>query len=123
MRGGAWLGAAYTSRGAQRLFYPLDTRNTNDHGIRKVLGSTVSGIVLLLSKDFIKYVLLANAIAWPLVYFAMTRWLQNYAYASDIEYAWFLAGGVHAAIIAWLTIGAHAVAASRRNPVNAMRQG
>ena len=88
-----------------------------------MLGSTVSGIVLLLSKDFMKYVLLANAIAWPLVYFAMTRWLQNYAYASDIEYAWFLAGGVLAVISAWATIGAHAVAASRRNPVNALRQG
>ena len=98
-------------------------QRTREIGIRKVLGSTVSGIVLLLSKDFMKYILLANAIAWPLAYFAMTRWLQNYAYASDIEFAWFLAGGVLAMIIAWLTIGAHAVAASRRNPVNAMRQG
>ena len=102
--------------------YSIQQR-TREIGIRKVLGSSVSAIVLLLSKDFMKYVLLANAIAWPLAYFAMTRWLQNYAYASDIEFAWFLAGGVLAVIIAWLTIGAHAVAASRRNPVNAMRQG
>lgn len=92
-------------------------------GIRKVLGATVTEIALLLSKDFVKYVLLANVIAWPLAYFAMTRWLQNYAYASEIEFMWFIAGGIVALIIAWLTIGAHAVSASRKNPVNALRQG
>ena len=97
-------------------------QRTREIGIRKVLGATVSEIVLLLSKDFIKYILLANVIAWPLAYFAMSRWLQNYAYASEIEFMWFIAGGVVALIIAWLTIGAHAVSASRRNPVNALRQ-
>ena len=56
-------------------------------------------------------------------YFVMTRWLQNYAYAAPLNFAWFVAGGVVALIIAWLTIGAHAVAASRRNPVNALEAG
>ena len=98
-------------------------QRTREIGIRKVLGAAVTDIVLLLSKDFIKYVLLANVIACPLAYFAMTRWLQNYAYASEIDFMWFIAGGVVALIIAWLTIGAHAVSASRRNPVNALRQG
>ncbi len=98
-------------------------QRTREIGIRKVLGSSISSVVVLLSKDFMKYVLLGNLIAWPLAYFVMTRWLQNYAYAADLNYTWFLAGGVVALVIAWLTIGAHAVAASRRNPVNALRQG
>ena len=92
-------------------------------GIRKVLGATVSDIVLLLSKDFMKYVLLANVIAWPLAYLAMAQWLQNYAYAAEINFVWFVAGGLVALAIAWLTIGAHAIAAAGRNPVNALRQG
>ena len=98
-------------------------QRTREIGIRKVLGSSVSTIVILLSKDFMKYVLLGNLIAWPLDWFVMTRWLQNYAYAADLNYVWFVAGGVVAVVIAWLTIGAHAIAASRRNPVNALRQG
>ena len=98
-------------------------RRTREIGIRKVLGSSISTIVVLLSKDFMKYVLLGNLIAWPLAYFVMTRWLQNYAYAAPLDFAWFVVGGVVALVIAWLTIGAHAVAASRRNPVNALRQG
>ncbi len=98
-------------------------QRTREIGIRKVVGSSISGIVILLSKDFMKYVLWANVIAWPLAYFVMTNWLQNYAYTSDIRYVWFLASGMIALAVAWLTIGAHAVAASRRNPVNALRQG
>lgn len=98
-------------------------QRTREIGIRKVVGSSISGIVILLSKDFMKYVLWANVIAWPLAYFVMTNWLQNYAYTSEIRYGWFLASGMLALAIAWLTIGAHAVAASRRNPVNALRQG
>ncbi len=98
-------------------------QRTREIGIRKVLGAAVSDIVLLLSKDFMKYVLLANAIAWPLAYLAMAQWLQNYAYAAGINFAWFVAGGLAALAIAWLTIGAHALAAAGRNPVNALRQG
>ena len=98
-------------------------QRTREIGIRKVLGSSISSVVVLLSKDFMKYVLLGNLIAWPLAYFVMTRWLQNYAYAATLNLAWFVAGGILALVIAWLTIGAHAVAASRRNPVNELRQG
>ena len=98
-------------------------QRTREIGIRKVVGSSVSGIVVLLSKDFMKYVLWANVIAWPLAWFVMSNWLQNYAYNAEIRYVWFVAGGMLALAIAWLTIGAHAVAASRRNPVNALRQG
>ncbi|MXY47727.1 MAG: FtsX-like permease family protein [Gemmatimonadetes bacterium] len=98
-------------------------QRTREIGIRKVVGSSVSGIVVLLSKDFMKYVILANLIAWPLAYFVMVNWRQNYAYAAALDFTWFLAAGFVALVIAWLTIGVHAVKASRRNPVNALRQG
>ena len=98
-------------------------QRTREIGIRKVLGAAVSDIVLLLSKDFMKYVLLANVIAWPLAYYAMAQWLQNYAYADEINFVWFIAGGIVALAIAWLTIGAHALAAAGRNPADALRQG
>jgi len=88
-----------------------------------VLCADGSDIVLLLSKEFMKYILRANVIAWPLAYFAMTRWLQNYAYSAGIGFAWFIAGSVVALVIAWLTFGAHALAAAGRNPVNALRHG
>ena len=98
-------------------------QRTREIGIRKVLGSSISSVVMLLSKDFMKYVMLGNLIAWPLAYLVMTRWLQNYAYAAALNFTWFLVGGVVALVIAWMTIGGHAVSASRRNPVNALRQG
>lgn len=119
----AVLGAFVACLGLLGLASFSIQQRAREIGIRKVLGSSISSVVVLLSKDFMKYVLLGNLIAWPLAYFVMTRWLQNYAYVADLNFAWFVVGGVLALVIAWLTIGAHAVAASRRNPVNALRQG
>ena len=119
----AVLGAFVACLGLLGLASFSIQQRTREIGIRKVLGSSISNVIVLLSKDFMKYVLLGNVIAWPLAYYVMTRWLQNYAYATDLNLEWFLWGGIVALIIAWLTIGAHAIAASQRNPVNVLRQG
>ena len=119
----AVLGAFVACLGLLGLASFSIQQRTREIGIRKVLGSSISSIIVLLSKDFMKYVLLGNLIAWPLAYFVMTRWLQNYAYATDLNLEWFLWGGIVALIVAWLTIGAHAISASLRNPVNVLRQG
>jgi putative ABC transport system permease protein len=94
---------------------------TKEIGVRKVLGATVTNLVGLLSKDFVKLVLLANVIAWPVAWYAMSRWLQNFAYRIDISWWVFaLAGGV-ALLMALLTVSAQAIKAAFTNPVEALR--
>jgi len=94
---------------------------TKEIGIRKVLGASVSGIVTLLSKDFVKLVLLGNVIAWPIAYYMMKNWLQDFAYRINIGWWVFaLAGGV-ALLIALLTVSIQAIKAALANPVEALR--
>ena len=90
-------------------------------GIRKVLGASLQNIVLMLSKDFLKYVLIANLIAWPLTGIAVHRWLQDYAYRINISLWIFLAAGIVAMLIAFLTISFQSVKAAITNPVKALR--
>jgi putative ABC transport system permease protein len=96
-------------------------QHTKEIGIRKALGASVSGIILMLSKEFTKWVLAANFIAWPLAYFAMKQWLQNFAYRTDIGFSTFILAGVLAFVIALLTVGYQAIKAARANPVEALR--
>jgi putative ABC transport system permease protein len=90
-------------------------------GIRNVVGASVKQIVMLLTKDFTKLVLLANLIAWPVAYYAMNRWLQNFAYRIEIEWWVFLIGGGTALVIALLTVSWQAIRAATANPVEALR--
>jgi len=96
-------------------------RRTKEIGIRKVLGASVSGIVALLSKEFIKWVLVANFIAWPIAYYAMNKWLQNFAYRINIDWWTFLLAGALALVIALLTVSYQAIRAATANPVEALR--
>ncbi|MCP4725892.1 MAG: FtsX-like permease family protein [bacterium] len=96
-------------------------QRTKEIGIRKVLGSSSQNIVLLLSKEFVKLVLLANIIAWPVAYFAADSWLENFAYRTDVGYSIFIYSGVAALIIAILTVSYQAIKAAFSNPVDALK--
>jgi putative ABC transport system permease protein len=96
-------------------------RRTKEIGIRKVLGATVAGIVPLLSKDFVKLVLLANCIAWPAAYFSMNKWLQDFAYRIKIGFETFLIAAALALMIAMLTISFQAIKAALANPVHSLK--
>ena len=97
------------------------SRRTKEIGIRKVLGASVSSIVLLLSKEFTYLVLTANLIAWPIAWYAMHHWLQEFAYRIELGPGVFVLGGVLALVIAWLTVSYQAIRASLANPVEALR--
>ena len=90
-------------------------------GIRKVLGASVSGIVGLLSKDFVKLVLVAIAIASPIAWWAMNSWLQDFAYRIAIQWWVFAVAGLTAVIIALLTVSWQAIRAAVANPVDSLR--
>jgi putative ABC transport system permease protein len=90
-------------------------------GIRKVLGATVAAIVALVSKDFLKLVIVSIVIASPVAWYAMNNWLQDYAYRINIGFWVFVVAGIAAVIIAMATIGYHAVKAALANPVKSLR--
>jgi len=99
----------------------LVVRRTKEIGIRKVLGASTAGIVNLLSKDFAKLVVMANLVAWPLAYFVMNKWLQDFAYRIQPEVWTFLGAGILALGIALLTISFQAIKSALANPVEALR--
>jgi len=96
-------------------------QRTKEIGIRKVLGSTVSGIVSLISREFVVLLALANALAWPIAYFLMKRMLDHYAYRTSITVWIFLAAGTLAYTIALLTVSFQAFKAARTDPARALR--
>ncbi|MDP8220096.1 MAG: ABC transporter permease [Candidatus Stygibacter frigidus] len=90
-------------------------------GIRKVLGASIGQIVLLLSTEFSRWILLANIIAWPFAWYFMSKWLQNFAYRIDISILYFILAGMMALLIALITVGCQAFRAGVRNPVTSIR--
>jgi putative ABC transport system permease protein len=96
-------------------------QRTREIGIRKVLGASVAEILLLLSKEFTKLVAFAFVVAAPFAYFAMSEWLQNFAYHIHVGISPFLLGGGLALLIALVTVSAQAIKAALTNPVQALR--
>ncbi len=96
-------------------------RRTKEIGVRKVLGASVSGLVSLLNKDFLKLVLLGFLIAVPVAWYAMNQWLQNFAYRIEIGPGIFVIAGSAALLIALATVSWQSVKAALMNPVNSLR--
>jgi putative ABC transport system permease protein len=96
-------------------------QRTKEIGIRKVLGADVGNIVAMLSRDFLKLVLISNLIAWPLAWWAMSRWLQDFAYRIDLSWWVFALAGLIALFIALFTISFQALKAALANPIKSLR--
>jgi len=96
-------------------------QRTKEIGVRKVLGASVAGIVVLLTREFTKWVLLANLVAWPIAWLAINGWLENFAYRTDLSWSSFALAGGAALAIAWLTVSWQAVRAALANPVESLR--
>jgi predicted permease len=120
-KGFAGLAVLIACLGLFGLSIHAAARRTKEIGIRKVLGASAAGLVGLLSKDFLKLVIVALLIASPLAYFFMEKWLQDFAYRIDIQWTVFALAGVVAVAVAFLTVSFQSVKAALANPVKSLR--
>ena len=96
-------------------------QRTKEIGVRKVLGASIPRIILLLSREYAKWVLIANIIAWPVSYFVMRSWLQDFDYRISLSWHIFALSAVLSLLIAQLTVSFQAFKAARTNPVDCLR--
>jgi len=99
----------------------MAAQRAKEIAIRKVLGSSVSEIVVLLSKEFTKWIFAANVIAWPLAYFVMNKWLQNFVYRSNIGFSAFVLSAAAVLVVALFAISYQSLKAAISNPVDALK--
>ncbi|WP_436488380.1 ABC transporter permease [Chitinophaga sp. ARDCPP14] len=117
----AILAVLIASLGVFGLITYAAEQRTREIGIRKVLGASVTGIVAMLSKDFLKLVLVAVVIASPLAWYVMSRWLQNFAYQVKMSWTTFVLAAFIAIAITILTVSYRAIRAATANPVNSLK--
>jgi putative ABC transport system permease protein len=96
-------------------------QRTKEIGIRKVLGASVSNVAAMLSKSFIKLVVIASVIGFPVAWWAMDKWLQGFAYRINMSWLIFLAAGLIAIAIALITVTFQSIKAAIANPVRSLR--
>jgi putative ABC transport system permease protein len=96
-------------------------KRTKEIGIRKVLGASIMNVLLMLSKDFTKWILIANILAWPIAWYAMNKWLQNFAYRIDLNLWIFFFAGLIVFVLALLTTSFQAIKAATANPVKSLK--
>lgn len=96
-------------------------QRTKEIGIRKVLGASAGNIIIYLTKDFSKWVLAANAIAWPVAYFTMQKWLQNFAFKTDVGLWVFVLSAALSFAITLMTVGYQSAKAALANPADSLR--
>jgi len=99
----------------------MTERKTKEIGIRKAVGASTSRIILILSSQFLRWVLISNLIAWPVVYFALNSWLQNFAFHIELSVIYFLLATIIALAVAQLTVLYQAFTAAKTNPVDSLR--
>jgi putative ABC transport system permease protein len=115
------LAIGLASLGLLGLSALISVQRTKEIGIRKTLGASTPHIVFMLSKDFTRWIIVANIIAWPLAWYIMNKWLQDFAYRIDISLWVFILSGGIALLIALLTVSFQAIKAATANPVEALR--
>ena len=115
------LGLFIAALGLFGLASFIAQQRTKEIGIRKVMGAPVGKIIFLLSREFMKWVLVANVFAWPIAYFAGKKWMQNFAYRAPIAWNLFIVSALLGLLIALATISYQAIKASLANPVDALR--
>jgi putative ABC transport system permease protein len=96
-------------------------QRTKEIGIRKVLGASVSNIVAMLSNDFLKLIGIAAIISFPVAWYAMNKWLQDFAYRTSINWWVFVVAGLLAVVITIVTVSFRAIKAALTNPVTSLR--
>ena len=119
---GAILAVIISGMGLFAIAVLVMAQRRKEVGIRKVLGASVSGIVLLLSKDFLRLVLVAVVIATPAAWYFMYRWLENFEFHVNIHWWVFVVAGLMAVVIAFLTVSMQSVKAALANPVNSLKR-
>jgi ABC-type antimicrobial peptide transport system permease subunit len=117
----AFLAVFISCLGLLGLASHTAAQKTKEIGVRKVMGASSTRIFILMSKEFIKWVLIANVITWPAAYFAAKKWLQNFAFRTGIGVEIFILSALLAVVIALLTVAYRSIRAALVNPVTCLR--